>query len=1391
MSRKPFLFLSHAGADTAAALALKTRLENAPTAKEMGLRVWFDKTDLRPGEPWQEQLEKAINIDATAFAVYIGASGIVNWVDAEVRLGISRSVQLRSSFPFIPVIAAAADSSALPGFVRQYQAIKDIEGTPSAFTNLLSVVLGQNLSSNTRTEDRPFFGLRSIDEERNYLFFGRETETRQTVAKLAANPLLLIVGDSGSGKSSLVKAGLIPKWRGGALAEFEGHRSDDELWHVLDYRPGVDPNAALGEAVLRAANALGRSVQEQEAFVRWAVCDDLILKKQGLRCGLDGRKTRTLLFIDQFEEIVTSTRRDLRAPFVEFIQSLNQPGEETFSVVLTMRRDYYNLLSEKECRPLYERLEKDRRTSLYRLGRINDGGLYNVVTKPLELAGISREERDRFAEVVLADVGERPGDLALLQFALTRSWERRREFTSLTEAYGAIGGVDGALAGEADRVFEIVLGGSANEPEISATLIRLARLQGTAGPTRRIAMRREFTVARWSTLQKLADEKGNRLVLLGEGQPRDAAASMRSHEVAEIAHEALLTRWPRFHAWLSESAEDKRTLDRLTDDANAWAVFVEEQGGLLRDEPIEHLSAKYLARGHDLETFLTLRERHEVWLSTDELAYISASEALAKSDQRTRERLLQQAIQRRNLAAGIAVIACLIGLLACRYYLEAQANFFLATLTRSEEYLSREQPSRALALSTAALERAGLFSLAADYLGFGYSDQLTRARSLQKISSAAAINPEFVLKVNAAALSVAVDTQANLLVIGDQAGRISIIDPNQTQSSGRIISTPAAVRRVRISPASSTIIAGLDNGSLLQVDLGIPAGKLFCSHAGRVNDVVYNQLGTYIASAGDDGKFLLWPTNSMVPRTLLPEGQSGHKALSVSFSPNSLWMAGTDEDGRIALWSTANWNPQFVQTEAKDLISVDFSPDTTLLATASLNGTVELWTIPSLKPYGRLNSQDGKIWRLKFEPDGKSIAVAYWDGSIRLWSFSKNNDAALASFRLLATADGNDAWINDVIKYPATRNGNEKILSASEDGTVKLWDFSSAHPIVDRLHDNDREVLGGGFTADGRYFVSGARDGLARVYKLLANGMIPGSPTCVVSHAGWVDQLAFSHDGQNIVTTDVRDSPPNVVVRVWKPNQCEVQEEFNVGRQIVTSVAAGPERSFAYGTKDGKVVIKPGLSEIVPELVIPGVLATSLEFSPDARSLGIGADDGRVYIVNLKNFTKVEIAKHQLQVLGLRFSPDGRLLTSVSETPDEHLLVSDIVSGALQADLILHGGAGTPSFSRDGSSLAAGGDSGFLAVWSTRTWEKKFELDRFVGVRGVFGFHPITGDLAFDGGNGELHFLRAPLNSDKTKTSSGRVNGIDVSFKEVGNVAASNAISISLAPCHSQASPPE
>jgi formylglycine-generating enzyme required for sulfatase activity len=625
------LFLSHAGADTGSARTLKKRIEASPVAIEAGLKVWFDKDDLQAGRDWQTQLEETIEKRATAFAVYVGSRGLVNWVEQEVRLALSRAAASNGQFSFIPILAAQVETStALPGFVRQFQGVWDVENRPDEFQKLLAAVLGKAGAGNLQLESEPFFGLKAIDETRNHLFFGREQDTQTLVDRLRKRPLLIVTGDSGSGKSSLVRAGLIPRWRGGALAEEEGRRLNEEIWHVVEMRPTANPLRALGDAVFSASLHLGRTAADRGTYKEWAMGADAEKRRDGLRCGLPANATHTLLIVDQFEELFTLTPPEQRKSFVILLLDLIDPPDGRFVVVLTMRRDYYNLCSEFP--ELYIMLESNDRAARYLLERMKTEDLRRVITEPLKLAGVEEGDRAVLAQSVLQDVGDRAGDLALVQFALTEAWRRRREYgNDLLRAYTAVGRVEGALARAAERVYVEELGGDGNERVIQAVFIRLVRLGDTGGATRRMARRSEFDERRWNLLQTLASEKGNRLVLISGGE---------KEETAEIAHEAFVTQWPRFQTWLQNKATEKRTLDALIERAARWSTVA-----------IEHDRSGWLAAGLEREAFAQLVAKHPEWLSATERTFVEASvQAEDKRVQRELEMHQSQLLQAQRLA---------------------------------------------------------------------------------------------------------------------------------------------------------------------------------------------------------------------------------------------------------------------------------------------------------------------------------------------------------------------------------------------------------------------------------------------------------------------------------------------------------------------------------------------------------------------------------------------------------------------------------------------------------------------------------------------------------------------------------------------------------------------
>jgi WD40 repeat protein len=672
----PFVFLSHSGADAESARELKRRLLASDEAKASGLKVWFDKDDLRPGEQWQSQIEQAIN-DATAFVVYVGSLGVINWVDIEVRTALSRAAT-EKDFLFIPVLAPRVEAGALPPFAKLYQGVADPLGAGDGLERLLKAVLKADWDTSIKLVDDPFVGLRSMREDEADRFFGRDAEVAELAEKVRTHRIVAVVADSGTGKSSLAAAGFAPKFRGGALAEASRAEPDERVWHVVTMRPGANPEEGLKTGVSEAAERLGRSGDERASLRRRIALGDASETAFALQCDLPPTKTSTLLIVDQFEELLTQTPPALAAPFARLLLALAD-SDKDIRILLTVRADYFNLVSAvldaggqatrgADGRTLHERLTANGGEAILRLKRISDKGLADAIVKPLRRAGDTDEAaQDAIVSAVRRDISDQPSDLPLMQVALRAAWRQHRATgIGLLEAYQAVGGVLGALANEAEAARGRLP--EEDQARLESAFVRLVQLGDTGGATRRTAALSEFDGPRQALLRRLAEDTFGRLVVVGETN-------------AEIAHEALITQWPWLQRTLKADARDVRILVRFMDKAREW-----------RSAP-DGERVGYLSTGAERLLFSDLAKRRPDWLSPDEAQFVAASDKAHDDEQRARSRR----------ALVLAAVAALV-------FLALGASALYAQYERARAVQAAETADRnageAIAQKNAAIEAA-------------------------------------------------------------------------------------------------------------------------------------------------------------------------------------------------------------------------------------------------------------------------------------------------------------------------------------------------------------------------------------------------------------------------------------------------------------------------------------------------------------------------------------------------------------------------------------------------------------------------------------------------------------------------------------------------------------
>lgn len=663
---RPLLFLSHAGVDSDRAEKLVDALKASPAAQAAGLKVWFDKRDLRLGTSWQEQLENAIDRDATAFGLFLTKAGALNWVRLEVRVALDRVVREKRAgriFPFVPIIVDdPGHIDALPPFARQYQGVT-LGSDHAGIADLIQIAAGLTVDKPVALVAEPFVGLGAFDAEHAALFFGRREEAKALVERLKATNFVVVVGDSGSGKSSVVKAGLIPAFREGAFSDPRAVRPNPALWHVIEMRPGRVPFDGLIEGVRRAAEAAGKSAADRGTLYDWVRTRKADKIVDALRdCGPAGASV--LLVVDQLEELWTLTTDDeARQAFIRALLAVAPAGDASRRVVATMRRDYWHQHTDDDA--LAHRLAADGAAGRFLLPPISDVGLREAVEKPLLLAGQDESRARALADEIVKDIQGQPGNLALVQMALFESWQRRGESGGdLALAYQRLDRLEGALAHAAEDVFWNPSGNAekltADERRVAEALfMRLVRAGDAGGATRRPVSLSELTPEARGVAQKLATPACQRLLVIG-GTESAEGGDARDGLTVELAHEQLATQWPDYRFWLRGTktsrhdpdprrATDKRAFDRLIDAAARWHA----RGGLNDD----------LARGGDLSDFERLWNQRRTWLSPVEKDFVRGSVDARDGRVREREKQLQTAqdlARSRTLQVWGASVAALL-----------------------------------------------------------------------------------------------------------------------------------------------------------------------------------------------------------------------------------------------------------------------------------------------------------------------------------------------------------------------------------------------------------------------------------------------------------------------------------------------------------------------------------------------------------------------------------------------------------------------------------------------------------------------------------------------------------------------------------------------------------
>jgi WD40 repeat protein len=1128
------------------------------------------------------------------------------------------------------------------------------------------------------TPPSPYRGMLAFREQDANRFFGREDLVDQLVDRLASSRFLGLVGPSGSGKSSLAFAGVIPHIR---------QRQD---WVVADLRPGTgsSPLAALASALLLR---LDPSLTETERLVQIpalaTVLGDGRLGEVVERMLERADAHRLLLLIDQFEELLAQ-RPDVIHQFIDVLAKATAnpagPASPTLTVLLTLRADF--LAQALDHAPLVEAL----RGSVLVVGRMTREQLRRAIEGPV---GHEVIYEPGLVDRILDDVGEEAGSLPLLQFTLTLLWERQRRRTLTHAAYAELGGVNGAVARYAEQLYLNELG-QQDRAVVRRVFVQLVKPGEKTGPVRRVASRTDLDEVGWRIAQRLA---GTRLVVTG----RDLAGL----ETVELVHEALIEHWDRLRGWVEEDRIFRIWQERLRSALTQWEQNGRDEGTLLRGVPLA-----------EAERWL---EQQPADISPAERIFIAASQAAQRRELVTVKRRNRRL---RMLTASLALLSVLVfafGVLAMRSTREAREQARLATSRRLAALADAKMdtdPTQSILLALAALRTADTLE--------------ARSSLLQEVDRRRGVRKYLVGHTNAVR-DVVFSKDGHLLASVGTDRAVLLWDPRTGTRIGKpLLGHRDAVNAAAFSPDGRILATGGADNTLLLWDprTGARIGKPLTGHPIAVTGIGFSDSGRTLTSVDQDGSILRWDVDRGT-RRWLHRGQSLSGAgVVAAFGPDRT-MATADLDGVIRVWDLEHgMRPTTLGGRAGPISSMAFSSDGQALAAGGDNGVVTVWNVRQRTRRKTLPGNAGRITSVAFSPDGRTLASGGADKILRLWQGDSEPESltghggAVSSLkfspdgRVLVSggADGAviawDAQRRARFRMPRGQTGpvtsvafspdSRLLATGDDDGITIVWDLRSGARRW-ALPQRSGWVKTVAFSPDGRTLATGGADNSL----VLWQGDRPTRLPSVTKAYAWITSVAFSRDGQTLAAAS-----SDGTVSLWDPTQAARRRVLTGQGSWVTSLAFSQDgRLLAVASVDHKVALWDPQTGQRRHVLNADTPVNAVAFSPDGQTLASGSDDRTVTLWDPRAGQRRQVLTgHEEQVTSLAFSQDGRLLASGGV--DNTVLLWPVGHNTPLGSLTGHRGrVMSVAFSPDGRTLASGGDDSMVLLWDLEvtSWQQR------------------------------------------------------------------------------------
>ncbi|WP_344890138.1 AAA family ATPase [Nonomuraea antimicrobica] len=1129
----------------------------------------------------------------------------------------------------------------------------------------------------------PYPGLTPFGTEDAAYFFGRDESVKQLtrlVTGIGASGLIALFGASGTGKSSLVHAGLLPRL--------------DAAWHHVVITPGACPLDELVAAVAALTGADADAFRDEFAADQEAL--HLALSRWVVR---QPPQTRALLVIDQFEEVFTMDAPPaVRGAFLTLLADAARMGDDRVRLLIVVRADFYSHCSR------HPHLAAALREGVQiPLGALDDDELRSVIVGPPEVAGLTVEPE--LIGALQQDTAEQPGGLALLAHALRQTWLRHIGDELRLTDYHAIGGVRGAVAQSAERVYAHST--STEQRILRGVFLRLTALgEGTDDTRRRIGRSELRGLAPTGDIDRLLEELASaRLVVLDE-------------QTVDIAHEAVILAWPRLRRWLIDDRASLRAHRRITQAVEIWRESGHDRSALYRGGQLA--AARAWARSHpeDLNeremAFLAAgvaAHRRRRWMARSLVGVVTALAVLATIGAVLAVRGQQEVIRQRDLALSQNVAAQAVALRETDPALSAQMSLaayhlaptvearsgllstfaqpYAVRLTDHHDHVntiafgpggalaataSRDgtaklwdtaDPHRPRMVSTLRGHTGNVASVAFSPNGrtlatTGWDDQvvlwdITRPTAPRSMATLTGHGSD----VNTAAFSA----DGRLLATGSTDRTIRLWDPSRIGRPKPIATLRGhrdTVVSVVFDPRGQNLVTADWTGTVRLWDVGYrsrPRALAVLPRAGGPVTAAFAPSGNLLATGGQDRVVRLWDvTDPRRPRRAALQRGHTDTIRAMRFSPDGARLATAGADGSLRLWPIDNGRRLGESTvmtgHTNAVVSVDFSPDGRFVATSSDDSTARLW---DLSGFG-LRGHSDSVYGIALQPDGRVAATASYDRTIRLWSLARSS-----GYRAIAALAGHSDAVNSV----AFNHSGTILASASADRTVRLWDVTDPlHPrpgAILRRHND--AVNAASFEHDGGrdLLVTAGTDRVARLW----DASDIHRPTPLSTLTGHTDAInaALVHRGLTVTASADRTA------RLWN--------------------VADPRRPHL-------IAVLGGHADAVK----------SVALSLDGRRLATASADRTVWVWDISNPVRprrmATLTGHVNTVYAVAFSMDGQLLASAGA--DHTVRLWDLREPSAPkhyATLTGHRNAvDTLSFMPHGRTLISGSQDGSALVWA-------------------------------------------------------------------------------------------